>query len=169
MKNTGSRVGNSNKTPTEDPRFDEVFPPPDTIKPFRKWGRKKRTPKKDLEGTVLRECREALTALKEVVYIERRNSGSVKFTTGGFIRFGSPGAADLWCLIRHERYCSLCGTASELTHVEVECKRRDGKGRLSEDQKLFKHFCEESGIPYFVVTSADDMLEQLRKADLLQI
>lgn len=165
--------------------IDKMFPPSFVISPTTQTPpRKKRTtPKKDLEGAVVRECRMFLTACEQVVYVERRNTGAVQFEDGGFIRFGSKGAADIWCLVRQQLSVADISADDEddiftfgeistedrdlLTHVEIEVKRRDGKGRLSPDQKLFEQFCEKAGIPYFVVTSAEDLASQLQKAGLL--
>lgn len=150
-----------------DERFDEMFPP-DLFHYSSRPPKKKRTPKKDLEGAVVRECLTFLRACEQVVYIERRNTGAVQFEDGGFIRFGSKGAADIWCLIKTTVDVGGWEDAIDvIEHVEIEAKRRDGKGRLSLDQKAFKQLCEKIGVPYFVVTSAEDLAEQLQKAGLL--
>lgn len=133
-----------------------------------------RARKKDLEAAVLRECLHFLRLHERVVYIERRNTGAVQFEDGGFLKFGARGAADIWCLM--ERSVSVhvfCERGRQhnvkidvLTHVEIECKRRDGKGRLSDKQREFKAFCEQQGIPYFVVTSVEDLSNQLHNFGL---
>ena len=147
-----------------DPLYRDDIPAPKK--------RRRRTPKKDSEAAVLRECMIYLKKHPDTVFTERRNTGAVAFADGGFIRFGTPGAADIWCLIqmdaggvrktRNPRY--MVFTDPQITHVEIEVKRRDGKGKLSSAQQAFKQFCEKSGIPYFVVTSAADLDEQLKKA-----
>ena len=142
------------KNDKDNGRFDGMFPDQS-----RTPSRKKRTPKKDLEGAVVHECLTFLRACEQVVYIERRNTGAVQFEDGGFIRFGFKGAADIWCLISKNYHPPR--------HVEIECKRRDGKGRLSPDQKMFQNLCGGIGVLYFVVTSAEDLAEQLQKAGLL--
>lgn len=131
--------------------------------------RKRRSKWRDLEASVLRECIEWLRAHPEVLYVERRNTGAMALEGGGFIRFGSPGAADLWCIIG-KLLASPClhlfvGTCN--THVEIECKRRDGKGRLSASQKAFKAQCAERGTPYLVVTSAQDLEKKLQESGLI--
>jgi len=137
--------------------------------PNSKKKRKHRTPTNDRESAVLKECLQFLNGHENVVYVERRNTGAVKFVDGFFMRFGSPGAADIWCIIDCDiSYNDYAGPMGP-THVEIECKRRDGKGRLSEDQKTFKRMCNKSGIPYFVVTSAEDLKEQLQSAGLLEV
>ena len=63
---------------------------------------KNRTPAHDREGAVLKECLMFLAAQDSVVYVERRNTGSVEFEGGGHIGFGRKGAADIGCLLRHK-------------------------------------------------------------------
>lgn len=134
------------------------------IGPQRK---RKRTPKKHLEGAVIRECLQFLAKHPDVVYYERRNTGAVQFQDGGFIRFGSVGAADIWCLIRRKLTTIVEDThphdwkATILTHIEIECKRADGKGRQTADQKEFQKFCCDRHIPYILCTSASQLAEQL--------
>lgn len=154
-----------------DPLFTDDYPIPKK--------RRCRTPKKDSEAAVLRECLIYLRDIPRVVYVERRNTGAIAFADGGFMRFGTPGGADIWCLIRclsTQLYptgwiCtgnvdSSC-SGSCFTHIEIEVKRRDGKGKLSSAQQSFKRFCEKSGIPYFVVTSKENLIEQLKEAGFL--
>lgn len=118
-----------------------------------------RTPVHDLEGAVLKECVIFLRAVDQVVYIERRNTGTIAFVDGGRVSFGHTGAADLWCIVQIDR--------DTHAHVEIECKRRDGKGRLSPAQKEFQAFCASHDIPYFVVTSAEDLAKQLLDSGIL--
>lgn len=127
--------------------------------------RRRRTPKKDSEAAVLRECLLYLKKCPVTVYTERRNTGAVAFTDGGFVRFGTPGGADIWCLIHG--YAQDVMNVPILIHTEIECKRRDGKGKLSPAQQSFKQFCEKSGIPYFVVISAEDLEKQLKEAGFM--
>ncbi len=139
-----------------------------------------RSKRKDLEAGVLRECTRWLRANPGVVYVERRNTGAVAFEGGGFMRFGAPGAADLWCLVRCQMmakqvdqeppcwqcppHCAReCCSSSCLVHVEIECKRRDGKGRLSPAQKAFQDRCENIGVAYLVVTSAEDLARKFQR------
>lgn len=121
---------------------------------------KHRSKRKDLEASVQRECLAWLTACDNVLYVERRNSGAVQFSDGAFMRFGAKGAADIWCIVKgvHGHYP---------VHIEIECKRRDGKGRLSQHQKVFQKHCEEIGVPYLVVTSAEDLEQQLKEKGLV--
>ncbi len=124
---------------------------------------RKRSPKKDGEAVVVRECLLFLKQHPQVIYIERRNSGAVVLEGGGFIRFGSKGAADIWCLVDRVWVCPDDPWFEHRTveHVEIECKRADGKGRQSEAQKKFQHFCESRDIPYILTTSASYLAEQI--------
>jgi hypothetical protein len=127
--------------------LDKMFGPPP------KPPKRRKTPRRDLEGSVVKECLEFLHhRCPDVAYVERRNTGAVAFEGGGFLRFGSKGAADIWCLIRGE---------SGLIHIELEIKRRDKRGRLSEDQKQFQRMCKDEGIPYFVITSVEELIASL--------
>ena len=131
---------------------------------------RKRSPKKDGEAVVVRECLLFLKQHPQVIYVERRNTGAVQFADGGFIRFGSKGAADIWCLVNTKRHYLKCvrgewvmsrEPVGSITHVEIECKRADGKGRQSEAQKKFQEFCDSQGIPYILVISATKLAEKL--------
>ncbi len=115
--------------------------------------KRKRTPKRNLEGAVVRECLRYLEDNDDVLYVERRNTGAVELQGGGYIRFGSKGAADIWCLVETYTFYPV--------HVEIECKRRDGKGRQSKDQKDFQAMCERIGVPYFLVISAEELAKKI--------
>ena len=135
----------------------------------------RKTPKKNLEASVIRDCLALLGNHPNVVYIERRNTGAVKFTDGGFIRFGSPGGADIWCLLATPLYeidvsadddfepVPKRSDRSLIVHVEIECKRPDGKGRQSPAQKRFQAICDDWKIPYLLVTSAEELRKALDK------
>lgn len=135
--------------------------------------RHRRLSKQDSEAAVLRECLVFLRSSKLCFYVERRNTGAVSFEDGGFVRFGSLGAADIWCLIGKRvrvKMGEMDDWGTEVwqhTHVEIECKRRDGKGKLSKDQQIMQAYLRGFDIPYFVVTSAEDLAEKLRKHGLI--
>ncbi len=136
---------------------------------------RKRSPKRDGEAVVVRECLLFLKQHPQVIYVERRNTGAVQFEDGGFVRFGSKGAADIWCLVRcrslkhyPDEQMFICEDnmdgsceGSCHTHIEIEAKRADGKGRQSEAQKKFQEFCDSQGIPYILTTSASYLAEQI--------
>ncbi len=137
--------------------------------------KRKRTPKKNLEGRVVRDCLQALHDCSDVIYVERRNTGSLAIQGGGFISFGSPGAADIWCLAKvhlkemivpeneDDPYEFRPSDSYLVKHIEVECKRHDGKGRQSETQKEFQEFCDNHHIPYILTTSSVDMMEKIEQ------
>lgn len=128
--------------------------------------RRHKTPKKDLESGVLRECLQWLSKHPRVVHIERRNTGAITFAGGDFMRFGLIGAADIICRVAHQ---DLPGYGPMHPQpVEIECKRRDGKGRLSSAQDKFKQRMEHIGVPYLVVTSAEDLEKQLKELGLTE-
>ena len=92
----------------------------------------------------MRECRRVLAAHPEVVMFERRTVGLFR-EEGRAIGVGVRGRGDYWAVLRDGR------------HIEIEAKRRDGKGRLSPNQDAFKEQCAVRGIPYAVVTSGADL------------
>lgn len=122
--------------------IDALFDPRDPPEPKP---RQRKTPKRDLETPVIKEC--LVWLHKHGYYAERRNTGAVKYGKA-FVRFGTPGGADIFAVIDGK-------------HCEVECKRRDGKGRLSDNQKEFRQRMKEYWIPYLAVTSADELAEQI--------
>ena len=121
--------------------------------------RKRKPPKANLEGHVVRECMQFLGRHPSVLYVERRNTGAVQFQGGGFLRFGAKGAADIWCLVR--KTCSR-GHPYHI-HIEIEAKRSDGKGRQSPEQQEFQELCDSHDIPYILTTSILDLGEKLDK------
>lgn len=139
---------------------------------------KKRRSRKVLEANVLKECREWLLNQDKVVYVERRNTGAMQLEDR-FVPFGVKGGADLWCLIEvpllkaivpEDETFNILFEPNKyyiVSHVEIECKRRDGKGRMSDAQKKFQARCKKIGVPYFVVTSAKDLEQQLKEEELL--
>ena len=138
--------------------------------------KRKRSARKNLEGPVIRECLQALAKCPDVIYVERRNTGAVQFQDGGFIRFGSKGAADIWCLVKVPFYVpKLINKDKNLyqvetvyisEHIEIECKRSDGKGRQSEDQKTFQDFCNKHHIPYILTISANELMAKIKAISL---
>lgn len=121
---------------------------------------RRKTPKKNLEARVVRECLAYLHTRPDVVYVERRNTGMVLFRDGGCIRFGHKGAADIWCLVKTLVEIDI-GVTETIQHIEIECKRADGKGKQTESQQDFEEFCEGHDIPYLLVTSARELAQKL--------
>ncbi len=116
--------------------------------------RKMKTPPNDTEAAVLREA--VLMARSQGWYVERRNTGAIR-TDSSFLRFGSPGAADLIVVIRVRDFP---------VHIEAEAKRRDGKGRLSDSQREFCGRMEKFGIPYIVFASGEEFRDQILQISL---
>lgn len=129
---------------------------------------RRKTPKKDLEAIVVRDCLAYLHGHPDVIYVERRNTGMILFQSGGCVRFGHKGAADIWCLLRRLppwRFNCPDATAwvkaGQNLHIEIECKRADGKGKQTQAQAAFQEFCVNNAIPYLLVTSAKELAEKL--------
>ena len=137
--------------------------------------RKRKPPKANLEGHVVRECMQFLGRHPSVLYVERRNTGAVQFQGGGFLRFGAKGAADIWCLVKIPLSEMIVSEYEDqppvfrksesymVRHVEIECKRSDGKGRQSPEQQKFQEFCDNHGIPYILTTSVSDLEKKIDK------
>ncbi len=121
----------------------------------------KKCKRENLESPVVKAVLQYLVDHPRVILVERRNTGAVKFNDGSMIHFGSKGRADIWCLVKTiaASWVSLHGGTPE--HVEIECKRADGKGRLSPAQKKFQAHCLACGIPYLVVTSVEELIAGL--------
>ena len=75
-------------------------------------------------------------ALNRNIRVWRRNTGALSSKDGKrFVRFGVPGMADVFGIIRTMR-CPVCGRLTGTgVHLEIECKRYGG--RLSPAQKDF--------------------------------
>lgn len=139
-------------------------------KPEPKKPKRKKTPHKDSEAAVLKECLAWLKNQASVVYAERRNTGVVEIESR-WVAFGRKGAADIFCRINIRPGMLIeCGTPGRgffpIIPVEIECKARH-RGDLSADQKRFRENCHAVGIPYFVVHSVADLEEQLKSAGLI--
>jgi len=104
------------------------------------------TPKEDLEGAVLGECLDLLSAMGIVCW--RSNTGAVKIDTR-YIKFGPKGKADIIGLLPNGRF------------LAVECKRRHG-GKQSDDQRAFEQAIVGSKGVYLLVHSAGELVDQLK-------
>ena len=114
--------------------------------PKRKYKRK--TPKHDLEDAVKKECFDYLKSLG--LPVNRQNAGAVHLGTF-HMKLATPGAADIVTIMPDDSG----------RHLEIECKRRDGKGIQSDVQKAYQAKIEEWGGVYLLVTSKEDLVEQL--------
>jgi len=117
--------------------------------------------RKGLENLVKKDCIALLHRLQKtgaVCLYERRNNITLPTTDGGMVFAGVRGRADMWAVVNLQG-----GVYARGKHVEIECKRADGKGSLSPKQKDFRTFCMEQDIPYLVVTSAVQLAEELQR------
>lgn len=115
--------------------------------------KRNKTPVKDTEAEVQRECVRYLRSLG--IPVNRQNAGKIRVGIG-FIQLALPGAADLVGIMPD-------GSGR---HLEVECKRRDGKGIQSDTQKQYQELVEKWGGVYLLVTSAEDLKNQLTARSL---
>lgn len=112
--------------------------------------RKSRTP----ESFVLEAILDYLAA--EHILAFRLNTGAVK-TEGRFIRFGTPGMADIIASpVLPWMYGISCPR-----FLWIESKAPTGK--QSELQKSFQRQVEEAGHSYLIAKSVDDVEEWLKK------
>lgn len=95
------------------------------------------------EKDVQRACLDVLRAKK--IFHWRNNSGAYKTEHGSFIRFGIKGSPDIIAI--HPKTGQFIG-------IEVKTK----KGKLNENQKLFKKKVEENNAIYIVVRSTEDIV-----------
>jgi len=85
------------------------------------------------------------------VFVERMNTGGARMLDGSFVRFGTPGRADLWV-------CVL----GRLVLLEVKTER----GRLSKDQQDWSAAvvrATEGRVVYEVVRSVDDAVAVVQR------
>ena len=97
------------------------------------------------EGAVLRDC---LALLKMMgIFHWRNNTGAVNTPSGGFIRFGSKGSADILAL-RNGKF------------LAVECKAQ--KGKPTPEQLAWGQTVKEHGGYWCCVRSASELAEFIR-------
>ena len=119
---------------------------------------KPRRKRKNLEAPVQKAVLQWLSTQPNAVLVERRNTGAFALEDGGYVKFGVKGRADVWVEWLHVMDPEFGRTGMQYyVHVEIECKRADGKGRLSKDQKEFRDFCLTNHIPYLIVISVDEL------------
>lgn len=73
----------------------------------------------------------------------RNNTGAFKPEHGGFIRYGTPGSPDIFAL-----------KDGKLFGIEV----KDVKGKLNDNQFVFRTRFEQAGGKYVVARSLDDVM-----------
>ena len=83
------------------------------------------------------------------VFHYRQNSGGMPTRGGGFIRFGTPGAPDIVCVMQGR-------------YIGIEVK--DIKGRLSDNQKRFQESLEAAGGIYLIARDVDEVIKYIEQA-----
>lgn len=117
--------------------------------------RKQSMPVHDRESTVVREV--VACAKRMGIPLWRQQAGMVQIGQS-MMKLAPTGAADLTGVI-----------APYGIRLEVECKRRDGKGRWSDDQKLWADEMNKVGCAYLLVKSGNEFEERIKKLlDLLE-
>lgn len=115
-------------------------------KRFKQW--------KGLERVVNTEIREVLKTHPAVVLFERRKhtSRQIDSKTGRlrWVSIGIKGRCDWWAVLLRNG-----------THIEIEAKRKDKKGKLSPEQEEFRDECREKKIPWLECTSGKQLAKWL--------
>lgn len=102
------------------------------------------------ETVIVRACIEVLARMG--IFAWRQNTGALQNANGAYVHFGKKGCAD------------ITGILSDGRRLEVECKRPGEK--QSEDQIKFQHIIEGKKGIYFLVHSAQELLDHLVKGNL---
>jgi len=102
--------------------------------------------------------REALQELALQGYTCWANqTGALRTESGGFLKFGKVGSADIFCVLPifwHDRKFGV--------HAEFEAKT--GTGRQSKNQKLHQEFVvERNGGVYIVFRSVPELLAEVKR------
>lgn len=100
--------------------------------------------KQALEGETLKAILDYLSIKR--IFHWRNNSGALETKSGGFVRFGAVGSADVFAI-----------RGGVVYGIEV----KSPVGRLSEDQIAFGNGFKEAGGMYVVARSLDDVMEIL--------
>jgi len=96
------------------------------------------------ESDIVASCLEYFV-LKNI-FAFRCNTGALRTERGGFVRFGHPGAPDIFLCIKGRL-------------IGIECKTL--KGRQSPSQIAFQHNLEKAGGRYLLVRDVQDLIDQL--------
>lgn len=107
---------------------------------------KKKRSRKNLEAGVLKEGIQWLR--QHGLFIWRSNTGAVRFDSGGFLKFGFVGSAD------------ITGILPDGRRLECEAKRRVG-GKQSDKQKIFQNLIEANDGIYVLFHSVEELAEKL--------
>lgn len=108
------------------------------------------------EAEVLRECLRYLKAAG--IFCLRMNSGAMQ-EGGRFVRFGTPGCADILAF-KNRTSGVLNGLGFSISvPVRIECKSSIGK--QSKAQKVFQEIVERESHRYFVIRSVAELIAAL--------
>lgn len=99
-----------------------------------------------LERDIQRQILDYLTLRR--IFHYRQNSGGLESKAGHFVRFGTPGAPDIICVI-----------AGQYVGIEVKAP----KGKLSPLQEAFGKELEAAGGRYIVARSLEDVIAAVDK------
>ena len=97
------------------------------------------------ERDVLSACMDILQMKR--IFFYRQNSGALKTESGGFVRFGTPGAPDIVLIVGGQ-------------YVGLEVKSSVDK--QSESQRIFQAGLEEAGGLYWLVSDPQQLIEKLK-------
>lgn len=102
------------------------------------------------ESDLMRAYQEAVPFALPNVRIFRRNIMAAHLSGGHFVRAGIPGQCDLYGYIARP-----IGQRSLLAlPIEIECK--GARARWTDQQKMWRAFCEEWRIPYLALEARKD-------------
>ena len=105
------------------------------------------------ESQVKRDVMQILEALR--IPAKRLNSGAARMK-GFWVKFGFDGCPDIVCFFNDGRT------------GWIECKAKDGKDEMGEDQLEFQAMCKERRIPHIVAYSSFDVENWLVKEGVLK-
>ena len=82
--------------------------------------------------------------------------------TGGYMRFGVKGMADILAFPQIKIYSNTIGSAALITPLPVWIEVKTAKGVQSEFQKSFQAQVEAEGHRYVLARSVDDVMASLK-------
>jgi hypothetical protein len=115
------------------------------------------------EGAILKQILDRLAA--EHIRAFRMNTGAVASEYKGknrFMRFGTPGMADILAFPKIAVKCLKCGGGNILAPYPVWIEIKAAKGQQSALQASFQQQVEGDGHVYILARSVDDVLAILR-------
>lgn len=107
-----------------------------------------------LESAVLKSVSQRLSSWEitgEVYWYERLQCGKVKTTFGSWVQMCRSGTPDFVSIVRNK--------SKGLDLLFIECKRSDGKGKLSDVQIKFQNRCKNVDNVHYLVIDHPDYLD----------